>query len=159
MREQQPMVTDETLARINQGVQLHHQQGQRAAARDLFAQIWDEIGGERGDPLHVCVLAHAMADVQDDVHQELLWDQRALVAADLLTDARVAQAGVPLPVAGLYPSLHLNLSECHRKLGDLGRAREHLHRAQAGIGTLGDDEYGKLIRDGLDRLARQLAAE
>jgi hypothetical protein len=32
-----------------------------------------------------------MADVQDDVHQELIWDQRALAAADRLTDARLAQ--------------------------------------------------------------------
>jgi hypothetical protein len=153
------MITDATLTRIGQGVALHHHGGRRAAARDLFAQIWDEIGGERGDPLHVCVLAHAMADVQDDVRQELVWDQRALAAAGLLTDARVAQAGVTLPVAGMYPSLHLNLSECYRKLGDLGRAREHLERARAGIGSLGDDEYAQLIKGGLDRLAQQLASE
>ncbi|MEV4753844.1 tetratricopeptide repeat protein [Micromonospora sp. NPDC049559] len=153
------MTIDATLARINQGVQLHHQQGRREAARDLFARLWDEIGGERGDPLHVCVLAHSMADVQDDVDQELVWDQRALAAADLLTDDRVARAGVALPVAGLYPSLHLNLAECYRKLGDLDRAREHLQRARAGIGALGDDEYGQLIKGGLDRLTQQLAPE
>lgn len=153
------MITDATLARINQGVQLHHHQGQREAARDLFAQIWDEIGGERGDPLHVCVLAHSMADVQDDVHQELIWDQQALAAADLLTDARLAQAGVTMPLAGLYPSLLLNLGECYRKLGDLDRAREYLQGAQAGIDALGDDEYGQLIKGGLDRLAEQLASE
>jgi hypothetical protein len=153
------MITDPMIARIGQGVELHHHQGQPEAARDLFAQIWDEIGGEQGDPLHVCVLAHAMADVQDDVHQELVWDQRALAAADLLTDARTAQAGVTLPVAGLYPSLHLNLSECYRKLGDLGRAREHLEQAQATIGALGDDEYGQLIKGALDRLTQQLASE
>ncbi|MFD0971312.1 hypothetical protein [Plantactinospora endophytica] len=150
------MTTDATMLRINQGVQLHHQQGRREAARDLFAQLWDEIGGERGDPLHVCVLAHSMADVQDDVHQELVWDQRALAAAELLTDARTAEAGVTLPVAGLYPSLHLNLADCYRKLGDLGRAREHLQLAQARIGALGDDEYGRLIKGGLDRLTQQL---
>jgi hypothetical protein len=152
------VITDETLVRIGQAVELHHHRGRRAAARDLLAQIWDEIGGERGDPLHVCVLAHAMADVQDDVHQELLWDQRALAAAGLLTGDRVAQAGVPLPVAGLYPSLHLNLADCHRRLGDLDRAREHLHRAREGIGALGDDEYAQLIKAGLDRLTEQLTA-
>ncbi|MFI7702482.1 hypothetical protein [Nonomuraea sp. NPDC049480] len=70
--------------------------------RELFAQIWDDIGGEQGDPLHVCVLAHSMADVQDDVHQELMWDLRALAAVGLITDERVAKAGVPLSVAGLY---------------------------------------------------------
>ncbi|MEV4705124.1 hypothetical protein [Actinoplanes sp. NPDC049316] len=150
------MVTDPTLARINDGVQLHHGAGRRDAARRLFEQVWTDIGGETGDPLHVCVLAHAMADVQADVGEELLWDQRALAAADRLTDDRVAQAGVMLPLAGLYPSLHLNLGECYRKLGDLGRAREHLQLAQAGMGALGDDAYGRLIRAGAERLERLL---
>ncbi len=150
------MITDETLVRINQAVQLHHQQGQREAARDMFSQIWDEIGGERGDPLHVCVLAHSMADVQDDVRQEVIWDERALAAAGRLTDDRVAQAGVPMSVAALYPSLQLNLGECYRKLGDLGRARECLQQAQAGIDALGDDQYAQLIKGGLERLAREL---
>jgi hypothetical protein len=153
------MITDPTLTRIGQGVELHHHRGQREAARDLFVQIWDDIGGEGGDPLHVCVLAHAMADVQDDVHQELVWDLRALAAVDRVTDERVAQAGVTLPTAGLYPSLHLNVGECYRKLGDLGRAREHLQQAQAMIGALGDDEYAQLIKGGLERLARQLTSE
>ncbi|MEU6720928.1 hypothetical protein ABZ897_56545 [Nonomuraea sp. NPDC046802] len=150
------MTADPTMARISQGVDLHHHQGRREAARELFAQIWDDIGGEQGDPLHVCVLAHSMADTQDDVHQELMWDLRALAAADRVTDEHVAQVGVALPVAGLYPSLHLNLSECYRKLGDLGRAREHLQQARAGIGALGDDEYGQLIKGGLEKLAEQL---
>jgi hypothetical protein len=149
------MITDPTIVRMGEAVQLSHQ-GKREAARLLFAKIWDEIGGEQGDPLHVCTLAHAMADVQDDVREELVWDQRALAAADLLTDARVAEAGVTLPVAGLYPSLHLNLSECYRKLGDLDRAREHLQRAEATIGSLGDDEYGQLIKQGMARIAEQL---
>ncbi|MDX3103267.1 tetratricopeptide repeat protein [Nonomuraea angiospora] len=150
------MTADPTMTRIGQGVELHHHQGQPEAARDLFTRIWDDIGGEQGDPLHVCVLAHSMADVQDDVHEELMWDLRALAAADRVTDEQVAQAGVALPVAGLYPSLHLNLSECYRKLGDLDRAREHLQQARAGIGALGDDEYGQLIKGGLERLAEQL---
>ena len=153
------MITDPTMDRIGQAVELHHGRGERAAARRLIAQIWDEIGGEQGDALHVCVLAHSMADVQDTVGDELVWDQRALTAADRLTDDRVAQAGVLLPVAGLFPSLHLNLAECYRRLGDLGRAREHLRQAQTGIGALRDDPYAQLIKGGLDRLTQLLAAE
>ncbi|BCY08975.1 hypothetical protein [Actinoplanes sp. L3-i22] len=153
------MITDRTLIRIGEAAQLHHHQGQRDTARHLLSQIWDEIGGEQGNPLHVCVLAHTMADVQDDAHQELLWDQLALAAAYLLNDERTAQAGVALPVAGLYPSLHLNLADCYRKLGDLDRAREHLHHAQAGIDALGDDEYGQLIRNGLNTLTQQLTTQ
>ncbi|MET8157126.1 tetratricopeptide repeat protein [Sphaerisporangium sp. NPDC005289] len=150
------MTADTTLTRIGQAVELHHGQGQRDAARDLFAQIWEDIGGEQGEPLHVCVLAHSMADVQDDVNQELLWDLRALAAADRVTDDQVAQAGVALPVAGLYPSLHLNLGDCYRRLGELDRAREHLQQARAGLDALADDGYGKLIRGGLERLAERL---
>ena len=150
-------MTDETLARIGEAVRLHHAEGRRAEARAAFAAIWAEIGGERGDPLHACVLAHAMADVQDDVRAELLWDERALAAAGRLTEDDVGRAGVPLTVAGLYPSLHLNLADCHRRLGDLGRAREHLGLARAGLGALGDDDYGRLIKDGLERLTGQLA--
>ncbi|WP_199443681.1 hypothetical protein [Umezawaea beigongshangensis] len=149
------MIADPTIVRIGGAVQLGHG-GDREAARLLLAEIWDEIGGERGDPLHRCTLAHAMADLQDDVGGELVWDQRALAAADLLTDARMAQAGVTPLVAGLYPSLHLNLSECYRELGDLDRAREHLDRARATIGALGDDAYGQLIRRGMEQIADQL---
>ena len=149
------MITEPTLLRIGEAVQLSHG-GERDAARLLFTEIWDEIGGEQGDPLHRCTLAHAMADVQDDPREELVWDQRALAAAEQLTDARVAEAGVPLSVDGLYPSLHLNLSECYRKLGDLDQARAHLRQAQAKVGALGDDEYGQLIRQGMATIAEQL---
>jgi hypothetical protein len=149
------MITDPTILRIGQAVQLCHS-GKREAARRQFAEIWDEIGGEHGDPLQRCTLAHAMADVQDDVREELLWDQRALAAADLITDARIAEAGVSVSVAGLYPSLQLNIAECYRKLDDLDRARAHLARARETIGALGDDEYGQLIRDGLEQVAERL---
>lgn len=149
------MITDPTILRIGEAVRLNHG-GEREAARRMFEKIWEEIGGEQGDPLHRCTLAHAIADAQDDVEQELRWDQRALTAAGLITEERIAEAGVALSVEGLYPSLHLNLSECYRKLGDLDRAREHLKRAQATIGALGDDAYGQLIRDGLRQVTELL---
>ena len=144
------------MVRIGEGIALH-EQGERVAARDLFAQVWSEIGGESGDPFHRCALAHAMADVQDDVHEELLWDLRAMAAADLLTDERAARGGVAGPVAGFYPSLHLNLGECYRKLGQADQACEHLHRGRASADALGNDDYGQMIKAGLDRLADRLA--
>ncbi|MEU4692420.1 hypothetical protein [Actinoplanes sp. NPDC023714] len=150
------MAADPILARINEAVQLHHAQGRRDDARDLFAAIWQDIAGEQGDPLHVCVLAHSMADVQDDVHDELLWDRRALAAAAHLTDERVAEAGVPLSKAALYPSLHLNLADCYRRLGDLDSARTHLREAHDRMDALGDDPYAQLIRTGLTTLTHQL---
>jgi hypothetical protein len=97
-----------------------------------------------------------MADVQDDVRDELLWDRRALEAADLVSDERAAAAGVRSPVAGFYPSLHLNVGECYRKLGDHDQARQHLAAGQA-VDLLADDGYGRMIGGGLQRLAERLA--
>ena len=148
---------DATMTRIGKGIELS-QHGKRGEAQAVFAQVWSDIGGESGDPFHRCALAHSMADVQDDVHQELVWDLRALEAADLVTDERAAQAGVMSPVAGFYPSLHLNLGECYRKLGDLDRAREQLERGRAAAGSLGDDGYGQMVKGGLDRLGERLAS-
>jgi len=148
---------DATMTRIGQGIAFS-QRGERDAARQLFAQVWIEIDGEHGDPLHRCALAHSMADVQDDVSEELVWDLRALAAADLITNERAAEAGVAGPVAGFYPSLHLNLAECYRRLGDRARAQQQLERGQAAVGSLSDDGYGRGIKSGLDRLADRLAA-
>ncbi|MDA8074241.1 MAG: hypothetical protein M0Z40_03225 [Actinomycetota bacterium] len=146
---------DATMVRIGRGVELS-QQGERGAARDLFAELWADIGAESADPLYRCGLAHAMADVQDETDSELAWDLRALAAADLVTDERAAQAGMG-PVAALYPSLHLNLGECYRKLGQLNQAREHLELGRDAVGALPDDGYGRMIEGGLDRLAERLA--
>jgi tetratricopeptide (TPR) repeat protein len=143
------------MKRVGEGIELS-QSGHREAARCLFSEVWEQIGGERGDPFYRCALAHSMADVQDDVDNELCWDQRALQAADLLTDERVADAGVTSPVAGFYPSLHLNLGECYRKLGDYDQARRHLEAGLAAIDALPDDGYGRMISGGLERLAQRL---
>jgi hypothetical protein len=97
-----------------------------------------------------------MADVQDDVSEELLWDLRALEAAGTITEERARQAGVQGTVRGLYPSLHLNVGECYRKLGDIASARRHLERGRAAVGALSDDGYGRTIKSGLARLAERL---
>jgi hypothetical protein len=148
---------DPVMARVAEAMALGHA-GDREEARRSFADTWAAIGGDDGDAFHRCAVAHSMADVQDDVRAELLWDERALAAADELTDERAAAGGVSAGVAAFYPSLHLNLGDCHRRLGDAARAREHLERSRAAIGTLPDDGYGQLVRGGLDRLAERLAA-
>jgi hypothetical protein len=146
---------DETMTRIGEGIGLS-QRGEREAARRVFAEIWDRIGPD-GDPLHRCAVAHSMADVQDDPHDELTWDLRALEAAPLITDERARAAGMAATVAGFYPSLHLNLGEVYRKLGDLEQARHHLESGRAATGALGDDGYATMVKDALERLAQRLA--
>jgi len=102
----------------------------------------------------VASLAHAMASVQEAVQDEVVWDRRALEAVDVITEVHAAKAGV---TSGLYPSLHLDLSECYRKLGDLKAARAHLERGRAAVGSLGNDGYAQMIKVGLDRLSGRLA--
>jgi hypothetical protein len=149
--------SDLVMKRVGEGLALG-QSGDRDGARRLFVKAWDGIGGERGDPLHRCAVAHSMADVQDDVRGKLLWDRRALEAADLISDGRAAAAGLTSPVAGFYLSLHLNLDECYRKLGDYQQARHHLVAGQAAVDVLPDDGYGRMIGWGLERLAERLPA-
>jgi hypothetical protein len=144
---------DPVLARLGRIVELGG--ADRPAARAQFAALWAELGPD-GDPLHRVAVAHHAADVQDDPHEELAWDERALAAADAVTDERAAAAGVTSPVAAFYPSLHLNLGDAHRRLGDLAAARRHLELGRAAAGRLPGDGYGAMIRGGLDRLAERL---
>lgn len=146
---------DAVMTQIGQAVGLG-QRGERQDARRQLAELWDQIG-RAGDPLHRVALAHAMADLQDDPHDELAWDLRALHAADEVTDDRAAQAGVTGPVAGLYPSLHLNVGEDYRKIGDLTAARHHLKLGRTAARVLGDDGYSKMIKGGLEKLGDRLA--
>jgi hypothetical protein len=131
--------------------------GDRDGARRRFATLWEAIGAS-GDPISRCLLAHHMADLQDDPREELRWDQRALVAADEAAAAQKASEHLPttFDLATFYPSLHLNLAEVHRKLGALSDARDHLARAQMAVDVLPTTEYGAMIRGGIARLAERL---
>ena len=151
-----PPEPDEIMTRIGQALAMA-QQRRREEARAAFSEIWAEIGVD-GDPLHRCALAHHMADVQDDPRDELAWDLRALAAAESLSDDRVAAAGVSGPVAGFYPSLHLNLGGDYRKLGDHVQARRHLDLGRQAASFLGEDPYGSMIKAGLDGLAVRLTS-
>ena len=99
-----------------------------------------------------------MADLQEDPRDELVWDTRALVAADLISDARVRETSAAQSVAQFYPSLYLNLADVHRRLGDFEEARRYLELGYRCASTLTDDGYGQLVRTGLDRLSERLTA-
>ncbi len=58
---------------------------------------------------------------------------------------------------GSYPSLHLNLGDVYRRLGDLELARAHLRLGHGALGALGDDGYARMVKGGLDRLADRLS--
>ncbi|MGW4522689.1 hypothetical protein [Amycolatopsis sp. NPDC004378] len=139
-------MTDDVLVAIDAGLR-QHIGGDRAGAYATFTALWASIGPD-GEPLHRVALAHHMADVCDDPAEELEWDLRALTAAGAMTDTATAR--------GFYPSLHLNLGEDYRKLGDEPAAREQLALARSCLAALGDDDYATGIRLALDGLAERL---
>ena len=147
---------DETMAEIVAAVELGRG-GAQAEARQRLTDLWERVGPD-GDPLHRVTLAHFLADLQDDVRSELSWDERALAAAGDLTDERAQRYDAALRVHGMLPSLHLNLADCLRRLGDLSGARRHLARAEASVDELADDGYGRLVRTGLEHVRGALEA-
>ncbi|NYT92352.1 hypothetical protein [Salinispora sp. H7-4] len=147
---------DEMMASIGAAVQLGRS-GQRSRAREALTALWEQIGAT-GDALHRCTLAHYLADVQDTTQAELEWDERALAAADDLTDGRAQRYDHAWQVRLLLPSLHLNLADDHRRLGNPTRARKHLAQAQSLVTDLPDDQYGGMIRSGLQHVSEALAA-
>nr|WP_280483869.1 hypothetical protein [Nocardia farcinica] len=131
--------------------------GDRDAARTALTDLWCTLG-PHGDPLHRCTLAHHLADLQPDAAQALVWNVRALDAADCLTDER-AQAHHPgLTVAGFYPSLHLNLADDYRRLGAFDAAVRELAAARTRLSELGDDTYGAMIRTALAEVEQSVLA-
>jgi hypothetical protein len=147
---------DETMVSIAAAVE-EGRAGRTGPARERLTELWARIG-PAGDPLHRCSLAHFLADLQEDPAEELRWDLLALEAADTLTDGRAQQYHSSLQVAAMRPSLQLNLADDYRKLGRPELAREHLALARQNLSLLGDDEYGRLIRDGVRRLDATLAS-
>jgi tetratricopeptide (TPR) repeat protein len=129
--------------------------GQREQARASFQALWDQLGPD-GDPMHQVTLAHYMADVQTDPELELDWDQRALAAADRVTDERAKSYHPSMEVRGFYASLYANLAADYERLGRSDEARRHLDLARAAIADLPEGGYGDLVRTSIDDLATRL---
>ena len=64
-----------------------------------------------------------------------------------------------LSLREFYPSLHLNLGEARRVVGDLAGARASAEQALAAAGELPEDGYGQFIREGILRLVERVSSE
>jgi len=146
---------DDVMSRVTAAVQ-SGQAGHRTTAREALEALWTEVEQRGGDAFHRCVIAHFLADLQDDDRDELMWDERALAAVSGVTDERAQEYDGSLQVRGLMPSLYLSLADDHRRLGDADRAHEFLDQARAVSDALGDDAYGELVRSGLEKISRAL---
>jgi len=129
--------------------------GDREAGRRDMSQCWD--GLHAADHAKRCVLAHYLADVQDDLADEVAWDERALTSYPWVNDDDLAPVGIA-SAAGLAPSLHLNLGDGYLRQGRIPDARRELDAGLAAAAALGDDGYGAMIRSGLAGLGARLEA-
>ena len=130
------------------------QTGARVEGRTALDACWAQTGP--GDHAYRCVLAHYLADLQDALDDEVAWDRAALEEYPHLDRDALAPVGIP-DATGLAPSLHLNLGDGLRRQGRLAEATDQLRKGQAAVGVLPDDGYGRMIREGLDRLEERLA--
>jgi hypothetical protein len=130
--------------------------GDRAAARSRLEDIWSRIA-DNPQPMHECALSHSLADVQDDIIDELAWDLRSLEAALRCTREDIERHSEAASIAAFLPSVHANLAQDYLKLGDLARSGEHLASARSFVSALPDDAYGQLVRNGIEHIAARLA--
>ncbi|NYG59008.1 hypothetical protein BJ980_001931 [Nocardioides daedukensis] len=93
-----------------------------------------------------------MADPYEDPAEALIWDVRALDAAEAITDERAQQHHASLHVAGFYPSLYLNIADNLRRLSSFDAAAEHIRHAEQHAAALSDDAYGNTIRTAIDEV-------
>jgi hypothetical protein len=129
--------------------------GDRERARESLAECWQ--GTSARDAAQRCVLAHYLADIQDELHNEVAWDETALVAFVDVAETDLAPIGLP-SAGALEPSLRLNLGDGYRRQGRFEDAKAQAYAGQAIAHVLADDGYGQMISKGLDRLQRRLAS-
>ena len=127
--------------------------GEREKGRRELARCWEATG--EADHAQRCVIAHYLADLQDELDEEVAWDERALAAFAHLAEGDLAAVGIP-SARGLAPSLHLNLGDGYLRQGRVEDARTHLEAGLTAQDVLADDEYGRLIRSGLAGLRQRL---
>ena len=131
------------------------QGGDRAEGRTALLALWDRYARD-GTPMQRCVIAHFLADGEENVGAELEWDLAALEAA---TGSRMAEDNAVLDpdLAGFLPSLHLNAGDACRRMGDMDRALRHATHGLAHARLLPPGGYGDLMRSGLERLRERAA--
>ncbi|GHH39256.1 hypothetical protein [Lentzea cavernae] len=148
---------DNLMAKVTASVQ-RGRAGEPDAARAELESLWAQVEHGGGDDFHRCVIAHFLADLQDDQRDELMWDERALAAVHGVSDERAQRFDQSLQVRGFMPSLYASLADDHRRLGDLTSAHEFLEKAEAASDALGEDAYGALVK-GIIGQVRQALAE
>jgi hypothetical protein len=130
--------------------------GDKERGREQLMACWDDTA--ETDHAERCVLAHYLADLQEDLAAEVAWDERALAAYQHVDRLAFSKIGIA-SAEGFAPSLHLNLGDGYLRQRRIDDAQSQLDAGFAGIDALRDgDGYSTMIRNGLDRLQERLRA-
>lgn len=104
-------------------------------ARRRLTELWEQPDNDLATR---CAIAHFLADLQETDADELLWDERALAAAEEDKDNPAVYA--------FFPSLQVSVADVRRRLGDTALAYAHLALAKQVLDRLPEGEYGDVIR-------------
>jgi hypothetical protein len=147
----------ETFARIIELSKNWRTSADRRERLGPLTEIWAEL---QADPaaaaLPLSMVAHLLADLQDDPAEELRWDLASLRALapvwEQCTDGRLYDAA-----CRSLPSIYLSLALAARKCGDIGGAREYLRRARLIFPVLPESRYTDDVDASISTLERVLA--
>jgi hypothetical protein len=133
----------------------------RAEGRAMMVRMWDALAED--DHAGRLILAHYLADLQDDLDEEVGWDEIALANADKVTDDDLRTLHPSLSLRGFVPSLQLNLADGYRRQGRLELAARALDRSMSHNDALPTDlseqvAYRAGILAGQARVAALVAA-
>ncbi|PQZ92941.1 hypothetical protein CQ018_10760 [Arthrobacter sp. MYb227] len=129
--------------------------GEKERGGRLLLDCWNAT--KPSNHTHRCVLAHYLADTQNDLEQEIAWDEIALKEHAFLEDTDLAPLGIA-SARGLLPSLQLNLADGYHRQGKNDLARDHVGQGLNAAETLNKDGYGQMILAGLNNLAQRINA-
>lgn len=128
--------------------------GQSELARRRLDKLWQELPLD--DFFHRCVLAHYLADLQEDPGEELRWDRLALETA-LSAPSESFEGQIPdVTRAAFLPSLHLNLASSCERNALLELAREHAVLALDSVRALPSTPLGETTRAAILRICWRL---
>lgn len=112
-------------------------QGDGERARDRFCLAWSLAATD----FEACIAAHYVARSQVSPRDALHWNDEALDRA---------RRGPPDQVGAFMTSLCLCAGKSREDLGDPSGAAERYREAQAWIPHLPADDYGDILRSGVD---------
>ncbi|MEY2426460.1 MAG: hypothetical protein QOI61_2032 [Actinomycetota bacterium] len=113
-------------------------------ARSAYVALLDDL---RDDPRQAAGVLHMYAIVVDDLHEKLAINEEALRLADSVGDA--------FPFAS-KATLYANIGFSHQSLGDNAAATYWYQQAKVAAAGLEDDDYGNMMRNGIDGILQRL---